>query len=467
MTTDRKKAAGHVLALFTITVWGTTFVATKTLLNHYDALQIMLMRFFIAWVVLLLLTRKIERPKGVKEELGIFALSLSGITLYYYFENTALTYTLAANVSIILAAAPVFTAVLAHVFTRDEKLSGRNWGGFSIAITGVVLVVFNGTFVLKLNPLGDALSLLAAFSWAVYSVILKRYVGRYDNRILTRKMLFYALLLTAPAALWEKGLPPTAPLFRGDVIFCLLFLGVLGSAVCYITWNIAIKRIGVVNTNNYIYLNPFVTMVCAAIVLREPITAAGIVGAVLIVGGILVSELPKGFSVFGGFYPKEYLDSTYVIDFESLYQAGYRGILFDVDNTLVPHDAPADERSIALFERLHEMGFSTCLISNNREPRVTPFANALKTLYVYKAGKPKRRGYEEGMRRMGTQRSNTLFVGDQLFTDVWGANRAGMHSILVKPMNPKEEIQIVVKRYVEKPILYCYRRRQRKDSCTM
>ncbi len=467
MTTDRKKAAGHVLALFTITVWGTTFVATKTLLNHYDALQIMLMRFFIAWVVLLLLTRKIERPKGVKEELGIFALSLSGITLYYYFENTALTYTLAANVSIILAAAPVFTAVLAHVFTRDEKLSGRTWGGFSIAITGVVLVVFNGTFVLKLNPLGDALSLLAAFSWAVYSVILKRYVGRYDNRILTRKMLFYALLLTAPAALWEKGLPPTAPLFRGDVIFCLLFLGVLGSAVCYITWNIAIKRIGVVNTNNYIYLNPFVTMVCAAIVLREPITAAGIVGAVLIVGGILVSELPKGFSVFGGFYPKEYLDSTYVIDFESLYQAGYRGILFDVDNTLVPHDAPADERSIALFERLHEMGFSTCLISNNREPRVTPFANALKTLYVYKAGKPKRRGYEEGMRRMGTQRSNTLFVGDQLFTDVWGANRAGMHSILVKPMNPKEEIQIVVKRYVEKPILYCYRRRKRKDSCMM
>lgn len=181
----------------------------------------------------------------------------------------------------------------------------------------------------------------------------------------------------------------------------------------------------------------------------------------------MVSELPKGFSVFGGFYPKEYLDSTYVIDFESLYQAGYRGILFDVDNTLVPHDAPADERSIALFERLHEMGFSTCLISNNREPRVTPFANALKTLYVYKAGKPKRRGYEEGMRRMGTQRSNTLFVGDQLFTDVWGANRAGMHSILVKPMNPKEEIQIVVKRYVEKPILYCYRRRKRKDSCMM
>lgn len=464
MTTDRKKAAGHILALLTIMVWGTTFVATKTLLNYYDALQIMLMRFFIAWVVLMLFTRKVEKPGGVKEELGIFALSLSGITLYYYFENTALSYTLAANVSIILAAAPVFTAVLAHVFTRDEKLSGRTWAGFFIAISGVVLVVFNGTFVLKLNPLGDALSLLAALSWAVYSVILKQYVGRCDNWILTRKMLFYALLLTAPAALWGKGLPPFTPLFRGDVIFCLLFLGVLGSAVCYITWNIAIRRIGVVNTNNYIYLNPFVTMVCAAIVLKEPVTAAGVTGAVLIVGGILVSELPKGFSLLGGLYPKQYMNSAYEIDFESLYEAGYRGVLFDVDNTLVPHDAPADERSIAFFERLRGIGFSTCLISNNKEPRVMPFARALDTLYVYKAGKPKLRGYKEGMRRMGTDESNTLFVGDQLFTDVWGANRAGMHSILVKPMNPREEIQIVLKRYLEKPVIYCYLRRQRKGN---
>lgn len=464
MTTDRKKAAGHILALLTITVWGTTFVATKTLLNHYDALQIMLMRFFIAWVVLMLYTRKVEKPGGVKEELGIFALSLSGITLYYYFENTALTYTLAANVSIILAAAPVFTAVLAHLFTRDEKLSGRTWAGFFIAIAGVVLVVFNGTFVLKLNPLGDALSLLAALSWAVYSVLLKSYVGHMDNWILTRKMLFYALLLTAPAALWGKGLPPLSPLVRGDVIFCLLFLGVLGSAVCYITWNIAIRRIGVVNTNNYIYLNPFVTMVCAAIVLKEPVTAAGVTGAVLIVGGILVSELPKGFSVFGGLYPREYIASTYEIDFEGLYQAGYRGVLFDVDNTLVPHDAPADQRSIALFERLRKLGFSTCLISNNKEPRVMPFADALKTQYVYKAGKPRRRGYQEGMKRMGTHKGDTLFVGDQLFTDVWGANRAGMYSILVKPMNPREEIQIVLKRYLEKPVLYCYLRRQRRNS---
>ncbi len=166
--------------------------------------------------------------------------------------------------------------------------------------------------------------------------------------------------------------------------------------------------------------------------------------------------------MFKRFYPREYVDSVYEIDFEDLYERGFRGILFDIDNTLVPHDAPAQERSIRLFQCLHGMGFSTCLISNNKEPRVTPFAEALRTPYVYKAGKPRRAGYREGMKRMGTSLSDTLFVGDQLFTDVWGANRTGLYSILVKPMDPREEIQIILKRYPEKLVLFFYRRRKRR-----
>lgn len=462
MTRKNDRAAGHLLALLTIIIWGTTFVATKTLLRDYDALQIMLMRFFLAWVLLLLLTRRIEKPVSLKEEAGIFALSLSGVSLYYFFENTALTYTLASNVSIILAAAPIFTAVLAHIFTKDEKLNGRIWAGFVIAIAGVVLVVFNGTYVLKLNPLGDALSILAALSWGVYSVLLKGYVGRYDSLSLTRRMAFYAVIVTAPFATWGKGLPSPLPLLKAENLFCLLFLGLLGSALCYVAWNRAIERIGLVNTNNYIYLNPFITMVAAAIVLDEKITGAGFVGAVLIVGGIFVSEYSGG-SLFGAFYPKKYMDSTYEIDFEELYQKGYRGILFDIDNTLVPHDAPATRQSVELFERLHAMGFATCLISNNKEPRVTPFAEAMNTPYVYKAGKPSRRGYQEGMEKMGTKLPDTLFVGDQLFTDVWGANRTGIYSILVKPLNPREEIQIVLKRYLEKIVLFFYLRKCRKE----
>lgn len=158
------------------------------------------------------------------------------------------------------------------------------------------------------------------------------------------------------------------------------------------------------------------------------------------------------------FYPEEYLDSAYEIPFEEIYCQGYRGVIFDVDNTLVPHGAPADERAINLFLRLHSLGFSTCILSNNKEPRVAPFANQVDSPYIYKGGKPSRKGYEQAMRIMKTDRGNTLFVGDQLFTDVWGAKRTGIRSILVKPINPKEEIQIVLKRYLEAIVLFFYRR---------
>ena len=157
-------------------------------------------------------------------------------------------------------------------------------------------------------------------------------------------------------------------------------------------------------------------------------------------------------------YPKVYLDSTYEIDFEQYYQDGYRAIIFDIDNTLVPHGAPADQRAIALFKRLHALGYQTMMLSNNKEPRVKMFCDAVDAEYIYKAGKPNPANYREAMKRMHTDEKNTLFVGDQIFTDVWGANKAGIYSILVKPIHPKEEIQIVLKRYLEKVVLFCYKR---------
>ena len=164
------------------------------------------------------------------------------------------------------------------------------------------------------------------------------------------------------------------------------------------------------------------------------------------------------------FFPDEYVDSAYGIPFEELYRKGYRGIIFDVDNTLVPHGAPADARSIGLFERLRAMGFSTCILSNNKEPRVAPFAGQVKSPYIFKGGKPSVKGYERAMEVMGTGRENTLFIGDQLFTDVWGARRTGLYSILTKPMDPHEEIQIVFKRYLEAVVLRaCKKQRQKPD----
>ena len=160
--------------------------------------------------------------------------------------------------------------------------------------------------------------------------------------------------------------------------------------------------------------------------------------------------------MFDLFFPDEDYSSTYAIDFESYYEKGYRAVIFDIDNTLVPHDAPADERAVKLFSRLKDIGFKCMLLSNNKEPRVKKFNDAVGADYIYKADKPLRRGYVEAMKRLGTDRDNTLFVGDQLFTDVWGAKRAGIRSILVKPINPKEEIQIVLKRYLEKIVLNHY-----------
>lgn len=162
------------------------------------------------------------------------------------------------------------------------------------------------------------------------------------------------------------------------------------------------------------------------------------------------------------FYPDHETEDAYGIAYESLYEKGFRGVIFDIDNTLVPHGAPADKRAAELFERLRRTGYQTALLSNNKEPRVKPFADDVGSGYIFRAGKPGLEGYEKAMELMGTRPENTLFVGDQLFTDVWGAKRAGIVTYLVKPIHPKEEIQIVLKRRLEWIVLFFYHRQQRK-----
>ncbi len=168
--------------------------------------------------------------------------------------------------------------------------------------------------------------------------------------------------------------------------------------------------------------------------------------------------------MFRAFYPKEYLDSAYDIPYEEFYKKGIRGVIFDIDNTLVPHGAPADGRALELFARLKKAGFHTCLMSNNKKPRVASFAAQVGSEYLYKAGKPGLAGYRKAMRKMGTTERSTLFVGDQLFTDVYGANRAGIYAILVKPIHPKEEIQIVIKRRLEWIVLWFYERKKKTQK---
>ena len=168
--------------------------------------------------------------------------------------------------------------------------------------------------------------------------------------------------------------------------------------------------------------------------------------------------------MFQRFYPDNEVDSAYEIDYKSLYEKGCRGVIFDIDNTLVPHGAPADDRAKQFFSRLRELGYKTVLLSNNKEPRVKSFADSVGSLYVFKAGKPGGRGYAKAMADMGTSSENTLFVGDQLFTDVWGARKMGIVTYLVKPIHPKEEIQIVLKRRLEWIVLFFYHRAKRKGQ---
>jgi len=162
------------------------------------------------------------------------------------------------------------------------------------------------------------------------------------------------------------------------------------------------------------------------------------------------------------FYPREWVESVYQIPWDSWYEKGIRGVIFDIDNTLVPHGEPADEQIIALLDKLHGMGMKTCLVSNNKEPRVAPFAGLVHSPYISSAQKPSVKSYNKAMAIMGTTCDTTVFAGDQIFTDVYGANRAGIYSFLVKPIHPREEIQIVLKRYLESIVLYFYKKKCEK-----
>ncbi len=276
------------MAACTIVVWGSTFIASKVLLKYYSAAYLMMMRFVIAYVVLLIARPKFPRPV-IKNELRLALCGLLGCTLYFVGESNALSFTLASNVSIIVAAAPIFTSILAHFLTKDEKFHKNVLFGFIIAFLGVALVVFNGTVILKLSPAGDALALFAALCWAGYSVTVKSLLPKYDIIILTRRTMLYGFITSLPLLLFERNAFTLAPFADPGNLFCIVFLGVLGSGVCYVTWNIATKRLGVVTTNSYIYANPFITMVAAWMFLNEKISVMGAIGAVLIIAGVFLS----------------------------------------------------------------------------------------------------------------------------------------------------------------------------------
>jgi drug/metabolite transporter (DMT)-like permease len=289
-----KKYWYHLIAIFTVIVWGTTFVSTKLLINYgLSPIEILLYRFVLAYIGIWFICPRKLFADNKKDELLFVATGLCAGSLYFVLENTALKITLASNVSLIICTAPIFTAFLSHLIYRKEKIRSTLIFGSVVALIGVGLVVFNGSFILQISPLGDILTVLAALSWAFYGIILKRLNKHYSTLFITRKVFFYGIITLIPFILLGDNVFHISLLTIPVVAGNLLFLGMVASLLCYITWNTAVKELGVMEVSNYIYFVPMVTLLTSAIVIDEQITAVALLGSVLILFGVYVAE--KGF----------------------------------------------------------------------------------------------------------------------------------------------------------------------------
>jgi len=291
MTGQNKTSTGHLLALLTILIWGTTFISTKVLLIDFTPVEILFFRFVIGYVVLFLIYPRLMRITSLREEMLFIGAGVCGVTLYFLIENIALVYTLASNVGVIVSIAPFFTAVLAHFFLDGETLHKRFIVGFAIALTGIILIGFNGSFILQLNPLGDLLAFVAPAVWAIYSVIMRK-IGElpYHTIGATRKVFLYGLLFMLPALFLFEFHFDLGRFANMANLSNLLFLGLGASALCFVTWNRAVSLLGAVKTSVYIYLVPVITVVASALILHERITWITLLGALLTLLGSYISE---------------------------------------------------------------------------------------------------------------------------------------------------------------------------------
>lgn len=288
MSTTRPSVGYHILALVTILVWGTTFASTKVLLNHgLTPPEIMFYRFIIAYVLTWICSRKVWADSWV-DEFCLAVCGFTGGTLYFLAENTALDYSITSNVALIVCTTPVLTVLLTCLCYK-ERLTRRLVLGSVVALLGVGFVVLNGT-VLQIHPIGDALALVAAFAWAVYSIVIRRFDGRYTTWFVTRKVFFYGIVTMIPCIAIGLGDgihidKLTVPVVAGNV----LFLSVVASMLCFYSWNLVLEKLGTVYASNYMYTQPLISLLCSAVVLDEPITGIALLGTVFILIGIYIA----------------------------------------------------------------------------------------------------------------------------------------------------------------------------------
>ena len=287
---EKNETKGHLIALCTIVLWGTTFISTKILLTEFKPVEILFIRFVIAFFALLVICPQRLKGTTLRQEISFAAAGFCGICLYYLLENIALTYTLASNVGVITSLAPFFTAILSRISFKEEKLTLNFFVGFVVAMIGIFLISFNVS-ALEVNLLGDLLALLAAFVWACYSLLIKKINGFGCNILLsTRRIFFYGIVCMIPA-LFLFDFHPKLVSFRNPVyVFNIAYLGLGASALCFVTWNIAVKILGAIKTSVYIYMIPVITVTASVVVLHEKLTVLSGVGAFLAMSGLVLSE---------------------------------------------------------------------------------------------------------------------------------------------------------------------------------
>ena len=286
-----RRIAGHLAAVFTILIWGTTFISTKVLLEDFLPVEILFFRFVMGFAALFLVCPHRLKTADYRQEITFVLAGLCGVCLYYLLENIALTYTMASNVGVIISVAPFFTAVLSHLFMKSEgKLKINFFVGFVVAMAGVSLISFNGR-ELELSPIGDILAVLAAFQWACYSILTRKISSfGYPVILTTRRTFFYGIMFMIPALFFFDFKIEARRFTDMTVLFNLLYLGLGASALCFVTWNVAVKVLGAVKTSVYIYMVPVITVVTSVFVLKEPVTWVSVAGTVLAVAGLFLSE---------------------------------------------------------------------------------------------------------------------------------------------------------------------------------
>lgn len=287
-----KKIIGHLFALFSIVMWGITFIFSQQLLPFYSPIEIMLFRFVIAFFCLWITYPKIFKLKQKKQEIFFILAGLIGNALYTVFEVSALSYTTSANVAVITSISPFFTAVFTAIILKSERITKTFIIGFMVCIFGIVLVSYNGTYVLKLNPLGDTLAFLSAICWGLYAVILKKITEYNYNIILaTRRIFFYGILFTIPMLLINRDRIDLVFLTKFNILSKILFLGIIASALCFVTFNKSIDLIGAIKTSIYMYAIPVITIIAAYLILKETINFIAGVGTLLTLSGLYISNL--------------------------------------------------------------------------------------------------------------------------------------------------------------------------------